>query len=58
MRIKTSADLLVGALVQVRLEEAAILGEVRYCTRDSGGGFFVGLKIYESFPWSEARTSR
>ena len=49
LRLKVSSDLLVGAWVQVRLADAVVLGEVRYCTGDQGGGFFVGVEIRESF---------
>jgi hypothetical protein len=50
LRLKTSAEFPVGVLVQVRLTGTVVLGEVRYCTADQAGGFFVGIQIRDSFP--------
>jgi hypothetical protein len=40
-----------GTLVQVRLKDTLILGEVRYCI-SAGAEFHIGLEIGSSFPRS------
>jgi hypothetical protein len=49
LSVRAARSLLAGTLVQVRLEDSIVLGEVRYCVR-AGDAFRVGIRIENSIP--------
>jgi c-di-GMP-binding flagellar brake protein YcgR len=49
LSVRTACRLSVGTLVQVRLKDAVVLGDVRYCV-SAEGGFKIGIRIESSMP--------
>jgi hypothetical protein len=53
LRVRTPQFVARGAIVQVLIKEAIILGEVRYCV-PSEGEFDMGIKIVDLIPKARA----
>jgi hypothetical protein len=49
LSVRIAHSLSAGTLVQVRLEDSVVLGEVRYCER-AGDAFRIGIRIESSLP--------
>jgi hypothetical protein len=49
LSVRTARSLSAGTLVQVRLKDSLVLGEVRYCVRE-GDAFRIGIRIENSMP--------
>jgi hypothetical protein len=45
MRIKGANSVYPGTLVQIRLKDTLLIGEVRYCTDGLEGGFAFGIRV-------------
>ena len=53
LKIRTPQFVARGAMVQVVIDEAIILGEVRYCT-PAEGEFDMGIQILDLVPKTRA----
>jgi hypothetical protein len=46
IRVQTSEFIQTGSLVQLRIKNTIVLGEVRYCV-DAGDGFYAGVQVQD-----------
>ncbi len=49
LRLRASRFVCAGSLVQIRMSDRVVLGEVRYCNQD-GDDFYVGVRLVETIP--------
>jgi hypothetical protein len=49
LRLRVEKSLMPGTLVQVRVGEKLLLGDVRFCSPADGGEFYAGVRLQDIF---------